>query len=212
MTRTGRCYRELTVASASAVALLSCGFTPPDEDRHLWLLAFVLFFIVVGLPVLWIVFRVRGERQQFKSAVQALGLSSVVDAGFYVSGHPERAKPIGVRVGVDGRDFVFVDDVSGAQVFRIPRAAPTAIDIVDATKVTQTTMQNVTVGRVALLGIYALAFPKTTTSTTTDEKYVVGISWTYNGLALTTCFAFRSATNANVFAGCVAQQKHAAAS
>lgn len=181
-----------------------------DDDKHPVLVGGILVFIVIGLPALYVASRVRGERQRLHGGAADLGITQVRTAGAYVSGHPDRDELCTLtNVGIDERNFVFVNHV-GELLFRIPRDAPSAIDVVDATKVTETTMQKVTVGRVALLGIYALAFPKTTTTTKTVEKYVVGVTWKYNGtLEVTTCFAFTAASEANGFAGFVAKQTSA---
>ena len=170
----------------------------------------ILVFVMIGLPALYVVSRIRGERQRLQAGAADLGITQVRSAGAYVSGHPDRNEPCTLtKVGIDAEDFVFVNHV-GELLFRIPRDAPSAMDVVDATKVTEKTMQKVTVGRVALLGVYALAFPKTTTTTNTVEKYVVGVTWKYNGrLEVTTCFAFTAATEANGFAGFVAKQTSA---
>lgn len=136
--------------------------------------------------VVGVILIVRQQGRKAENLYTAKAATPLVGGGTYVAGHPSLAQPANVELTSNGTDLLFVRPGDAAPLAEIPIASVTSVDVIDKTKVT--TDIRYTLTRVALLGIFALAVPKTTTHT--NSSFLVALGWNNGGVAMTAYFRF----------------------
>jgi|FLYL01.1.fsa_nt_gi hypothetical protein len=162
----------------------------------------LIFGVVAGaafLLLLPLVFRSQREKAE---RLSELGARNVIPAGFYATGHPRLGEPRHVHLAINERCFLLLDSLGELQA-EIPRDAITALEVINRSTSETTTTSRVTLTRMALVGLWALAIPKQRTTTTVRPEYVLAIEWRDRGLTHTTCFVYGSAAEANEVLGYV---------
>jgi hypothetical protein len=170
-----------------------------------WLLGVVFWGGLIGGIVAYIKYKRAKEeeaRQTLTAAFRGVGATGYRDFGSYVGGLPNSPTPGGMSGAKVGPQFVFLYTDSGVEAGWIATSSITSVRVMDESTVQQhvQTLQRVTATRLALVGVFALAAPKrsTTTTTTVSPKYVLLVEWSgTGGLQEATAFQFSSASEAN---------------
>jgi hypothetical protein len=185
------------------VIVLGCwwafGDSIAEEDRSTVIGTIVFGLLVfVGFVVAYL-HAAKKRRERLDSMRLEAG---PVPGGVYLTGHPSLTNVQAVEVGLTRTDFVILSE-GGRLLGNIPRGALVSVEVLD--KTTVQTNQRFTATRIALLGVFALAVPKT--STTVSEVYLLSVEWMAGGLRCTTFLRFGDIGRANRALAFLAQYK-----
>jgi hypothetical protein len=161
------------------------------EIVGIWLLIMVLVVVavVVGFPILFVVFCRRESKRQNRLSTE-LGAVATISVGKYLAGLPDAVSlEPNVLCFVLTNDFAFISG-SDKEIGRIPRNSINQISVVDKSVVTQ----RLTVSRMLTLGVFSLAAPKNKK----QSEFCVLIDWDNDiGIRQDTIFEFSNLENQN---------------
>jgi hypothetical protein len=194
--------KNLLVLLLIAFAVTSCKMSDDGEISTTPL----FWIIIIGIIVLFVIAAVSGSKQanETKETLSRRGLK-IEDfkfIGSYVGGHPLVNNNIDrVVFRSEGEDVLFYNQPTGIQlpseVFRIKKNSITVIDVEDSSSIEK----KITLGRVLLVGVFALAWRKKKK----NELAFVVVSWNDGRFDHATTFSF-TGTNAMVIANTARNQ------
>ena len=149
---------------------------------------YLISFGICGALGLWFVVGQLNQKRENLAAAKAS--TPLIDGGTYIAGHPGLARPVSVQFTSNGTDLLLVQPGDAAPLAQIPIGSVKSLDLIDKTKVT--TDSRYTLTRVALLGILALAAPKTTTQT--HSSFLLALKWKHSEAEITAYFRFDGPT------------------
>jgi len=126
-------------------------------------------FIIIGiLFVIGLIFALGGDNQSKEEKLTELESIENVNVGKYITGLENQSESPSLSCAITQDDFVFLTD-DGSEMGRISRNAINKIIVNDRSQITQ----HITVGRILMLGIFALGTKKTKK----QETFYLLIDW-----------------------------------